>query len=212
MFHLFFFRRRSRVLPRGSGRWWQLGGVDGRLGLVALALSASGLVYIAQREGYVDHAYHDPVHGAAVPTIGWGSTRGVKPGDTIEPTRALVRLREDAARAERDLRQCLPDVPLHPHEWDAFVALAHNTGAAAVCQRRPGRAGSGDSTIVRRLRALDYAGACRAILLYDRAGVVRQPSDRCSHPDNRSCRGLWADRQRLYHMCMGQAASGAGGA
>ena len=48
-------------------------------------------------------------------------------------------------------------------------------------------------------------GACEAILLYDRAGPVARPQDRCSHPDNRTCRGVWADRQRLRAMCLGQA-------
>ena len=49
-----------------------------RTAIAALALSATGLVYIAQREGYSEQAYPDPVHGAAVPTVGFGTTHGVK--------------------------------------------------------------------------------------------------------------------------------------
>ena len=41
-----------------------------RTALAALALSATGLVYIAQREGYSEHAYPDPVHGTKVATVG----------------------------------------------------------------------------------------------------------------------------------------------
>lgn len=174
--------------------------MDKRLAIVSLALSATGLVYIAQREGYSDRAYADPVHGAAVPTVGFGTTGGVKPGDATTPVRALVRLRADAADQEVALRRCLA-VPLLQHEWDAYVALAHNAGATAVC-RNADR--TGPSTIARRLAAGDYSGACEAILLYDRAGPVRQPADRCSHPDNRSCRGVWVDRQRLRAMCLGE--------
>lgn len=174
--------------------------MDKRMALVGLVLSASGLVYIAQREGYSDRAYADPVHGAAVPTNGFGSTAGVRMGDTTTPVRALVRLRADAAEHEVVLRRCL-GAPMLQREWDAFVGLAHNAGATAVCKDNDR---TSPSTIVRRLAAGDYKGACDAILLYDRAGPVRKPEDRCSHPANRTCRGVWADRQKLRAMCLGE--------
>ncbi|MGP1628333.1 MAG: glycoside hydrolase family protein [Giesbergeria sp.] len=170
-----------------------------RTAIAALALSATGLVYIAQREGYSEQAYPDPVHGAAVPTVGFGTTHGVKAGDTLPPVRALVRLRGDAGDVELALKRCMA-VPMYGYEWDAFVGLAYNVGATAVCKNNDR---SGPSTIVRRLQALDYPGACEAILLYDRAGPVAKPQDRCSHPDNRTCRGVWADRQHLRAMCLG---------
>lgn len=175
-----------------------------RIGIAALALSASGLVYIAQREDYRADAYPDAVHGTAVPTIGFGSTDGVKMGDKTTPVRALVRLRGDAQEAEVALKRCLPQVPMHPWEWDAVVALAHNAGVTTVCKNN---ARTGPSTLALRLQALDYVGMCQAILLYDRAGPVHKPSDRCSHPDNRTCRGVWRDRQALHAMCLGQAAA-----
>ena len=104
--------------------------IDGaRIGIVALVLSATGLTYIAQREGYVEKAYPDPVHGTKVPTIGFGTTQGVKMGDTISPVRALVRLRADATEYELAIKRCLA-VPMHQREFDAFVGLAYNTGAA----------------------------------------------------------------------------------
>ena len=171
-----------------------------RTAVVSLVLSASGLVYIAEREGYADQAYPDPVHGTAVPTFGFGSATGVKMGDTTTPVRALIRLQTDAAEKERALRRCLA-VPMLQREWDAFVGLAYNTGVTAVCSNNDR---TGPSTIARRLAAGDYAGACEAILLYDRAGPVRRPEDRCSHPANRTCRGVWVDRQRLRAMCLGE--------
>lgn len=179
--------------------------MDNRIAIAALALSATGLVYIAQREGYSEHAYPDPVHGAKVPTVGFGTTRGddgrpVKMGDTTTPVRALVRLRADANDYEVALKRCLA-VPLHQHEWDAFVGLAYNVGTTTVCMNNDR---TGPSTLVRRLHAGDYPGACEAILLYDRAGPVRQPRDRCSHPDNRTCRGVWTDRKQLRAMCLGK--------
>lgn len=173
--------------------------MDNRIAIAALALSATGLVYIAQREGYSERAYPDPVHGTKVATMGFGTTGGVKIGDTTTPVRALVRLRADANDYEVALKRCL-GVPLHQREWDAFVGLAYNVGTITVCMNNDR---TGPSALVRRLQAGDYQGACEAILLYDRAGQVRQPRDRCSHPDNRTCRGLWTDRKRLRSMCLG---------
>lgn len=171
-----------------------------RIAIAALALSATGLVYVAQREGYSEKAYPDPVHGAKVPTVGFGTTQGVKIGDTLPPVRALVRLRADASEYELALKRCMA-APMHQHEFDAFVGLAYNVGATAVCKNNDR---TGPSTIVRRLQAFDYRGACDAILLYDRAGPVNRPQDRCSHPENRTCRGVWADRQHLRSMCLGE--------
>jgi len=171
-----------------------------RTAILGLVLSATGLTYIAQREDYVGTAYPDPVHGTKVPTIGFGSTAGVKMGDTTTPTRALIRLRADAGDVEVAIKRCIGDVQLFQHEYDAYVALAHNTGATNFCFNNDR---TGPSTIVRELRASNYSGGCNAILLYDRAGPVNKPQDRCSHPDNRTCRGLWTDRQKLQRMCLG---------
>ena len=59
-----------------------------RLIPTSLVLSAAVLVGIAVDEGFVGKAY-TPVKGD-VPTIGFGTTSGVKQGDTITPERALV--------------------------------------------------------------------------------------------------------------------------
>ncbi|WP_343590150.1 lysozyme [Paracidovorax wautersii] len=176
--------------------------MEKRTAIIALALSASGLVYIAQREGYSEQAYPDPTHGTKVPTVGFGATAGVKMGDKTTPVRALVRLRADASEFELALKRCMGNVELYQREWDAFVGLAYNVGATPVCRNNDR---TGPSTIVQRLQAGDYAGACNAILLYDRAGPVNKPQDLCSHPDNRTCRGVWADRQKLRAMCLGEA-------
>jgi lysozyme len=118
-----------------------------RIVIGALTLSASALVGIAVHEGYRGEAY-TPVKGD-VPTIGFGTTAGVKPGDRIEPVQALVRKLQDVQKFEGALKQCVR-VPLHQHEYDAFLSLAYNIGPGAFC----------GSTLVRRLNAGDYAGAC----------------------------------------------------
>jgi len=143
----------------------------GRVLVAALTLSAAGLIGIAVSEGWEPVA-RPPVPGD-VPTGGFGSTRGesgpMRPGERIDPVRGLILLQRDASEAERIVRRCAP-VPMHQREFDAFVSLAYNVG--------PGKAGvkdgfcelkrGGPSTIVRRLRAGDYKGACDAILSWDR--------------------------------------------
>ena len=57
--------------------------------VAALTLSAAALVGIVLHEGYTDRAVI-PVKGD-VPTIGFGTTSGVKLGDTTTPPKALAR-------------------------------------------------------------------------------------------------------------------------
>ena len=59
-----------------------------RIAIAALSLSAAGFVGLLNREGFEPTAYPDPVHGTKLPTIGFGSTEGVKMGDTITPVAA----------------------------------------------------------------------------------------------------------------------------
>jgi lysozyme len=149
-----------------------------RIVIGALTLSASALVGIAVHEGYRGEAYI-PVKGD-VPTIGFGTTDGVKPGDRIEPVQALVRKLADVKRFEGALKQCVR-VPLHQYEYDAFLSLAYNIGPGAFC----------GSTLVRRLNAGDYAGACAEILRWDR--FRGEP-----------LRGLTLRRQAENRQCLGQ--------
>lgn len=162
---------------------------DNRLWIAALVLSAAGFTGIALNEGYTERAVPDPVRGTAVPTIGFGTTGGVKMGDTTTPPKALARALVDVQTFEEALKRCVK-VPLYQHEYDAFVDLAYNIGPRAFC----------GSTVVKRLNAGDYMGACDAILNWRMAAGVD-----CSEPGNKQCAGLWQRRQRLHLQCLGQA-------
>ncbi|MEN9885427.1 MAG: hypothetical protein RL758_5 [Pseudomonadota bacterium] len=151
-----------------------------RIRLAALSLSATALIGLAVHEGYRDTAYI-PVKGD-VPTIGFGDTHGVKMGDRTDPIRALIRLGQHAETFQRELRQCIGDVPMHQHEWDAIVSWAYNVGTPAACK----------STLVRRLKAGDYAGACRELLRWDKFNGQPLP-------------GLTKRRQSEFRQCMGQS-------
>lgn len=147
------------------------------MAVTALSLSAAGLVGIVLHEGYTDTAVI-PIPGD-VPTIGFGTTEGVRMGDRTTPPEALQRALRDVAKFEGAIKQCVT-VPLHQHEYDAFSSLAYNIGARAFC----------GSALVRRLNAGDYEGACAEILRWDRAG-------------GRQVRGLTLRRQRENALCLG---------
>lgn len=148
-----------------------------RTQLASLTLSAAALVGIALHEGYSDKAYI-PVPGD-VPTIGFGTTQGVKPGDTITPPKALQRAFQDVQQFEGALKSCVT-APLHQHEYDAYISLSYNIGQTAFCS----------STLVRKLNAQDYEGACRQILRWDRFKGQPLP-------------GLTKRRQDEFKRCMG---------
>ena len=145
--------------------------------IAALSLSASALVGIALHEGYRETAY-TPVPGD-VPTIGFGTTAGVKAGDTITPPQALARALTDLQRFEGAIKQCVT-VPLHQYEYDAYTSLAYNIGPGAFC----------GSTLVKRLNVQDYPGACAEILRWDR--FKGQP-----------LRGLTERRRQENAQCLG---------
>jgi len=148
-----------------------------RPALTSLYLSAAVLVGIAIEEGFTSRAVI-PVPGD-VPTIGFGTTAGVKMGDTITPERALMRLLGDADRFSEAVKRCA-GVPLHQYEFDAYVSLTYNIGEGAFCR----------STLVKKLQSRDYAGACKEILRWDK--FQGQP-----------LKGLTHRRQREYKLCMG---------
>ena len=157
-----------------------------RLAIASLALSALGLVGIVAQEGYTAKAVI-PVPGD-VPTVGFGTTAGVRLGDTTTPSKALARAMADISRFEGALRECVK-VPLHQHEYDAFVSFSYNVGSAAFCR----------STMVKRLNAEDYPGACSEILRW----TYFQGKNCLSAENARLCGGLATRRQYEYRLCMG---------
>lgn len=146
-----------------------MAGMSYRILPLSLALSAASVIGLAVHEGYRFNAYDD---GVGVQTVGFGSTthsngQPVKRGDTMPVERALIRLGEDVARMEREMRACIGPVPLAQYEWDAYVSLTYNIGSGAFCR----------STLVKKLKASppDYAGACAEILRWNRAGGQVMP-------------------------------------
>jgi lysozyme len=149
-----------------------------RLAVSALALSAAGFIGLVSYEGFTDKAVI-AVKGD-VPTIGFGTTKGVKLGDTISAPVALDRALRDVREFEGALQRCVT-VDLFQHEYDAYTQLAYNIGATAFC----------GSTLVKKLNAGDYAGACAEISKWDKFKGV-------------PLRGLTARRAKERALCEGQ--------
>ena len=149
-----------------------------RTSIAAMTLSAAALVGIASHEGFRSKAY-TPVPGD-VATIGFGTTKNVKAGDTISVERALIRLLDDATKFEEAVKRCAP-VPMFQYEYSAYVSLTYNIGEGAFCR----------STLVKKLNQLDYEGACKEILKWDRFKGKPLP-------------GLTKRRQQEYNMCIGK--------
>jgi len=121
--------------------------VNPRMVVASLSLSGAGLIGIALHESWRDTAYLPTPND--VPTIGFGSTDGVKLGDRITVERGLIKLAEDASDAEKAVRKCAP-VPMYQHEFDAWVSFAFNVGSHAFCT----------SSAARLLRNGKYLEAC----------------------------------------------------
>jgi lysozyme len=154
-----------------------------------LVLSAVGFVGLAVDEGYTSKAVPDPVLGTKVPTIGFGTTGGVKMSDTTTPPKAMQRALADVGKYEGAVKRCV-HVPLYQYEYDTYINLSYNIGGGAFCS----------STIVKKVNAQDYEGACEAILQWRFVGDVD-----CSTKGNKSCPGLWQRRLRLRAQCLGQS-------
>ena len=118
--------------------------------------SQKGLDLIKSFEGLRLSAYKDVV---GVVTIGYGTTSGVKMGDTITKERAEELLREDVARFESQVLR-LVKVPLTQGQHDALVSFVYNLGAGNLS----------NSTLLRLLNAGDYAGAAAQFDRWNKAG------------------------------------------
>ena len=159
-----------------------------RLTIASLAFSAGAFVTILTREGYTDGVII-PTKGD-VPTIGFGTTGGVKAGDRTTPVKAAQRALLDVRAYEGAVKSCVR-APLTQVEYDVYVDLTYNIGAGAFCS----------SSIVKRLNVGDYRGACDAILLYKYAAKY-DCSTLIEGKPNKRCYGLWDDRQRSHAQCV----------
>ena len=142
-----------------------------------VAVSAVAVAAICGFEGYREYAYKDV---AGVPTIGYGTTKGVKMGDKTTRQEAKAFLVRDASGMAKQM-QSLIKVPLFQHEWDAYLSFTYNVGIGNFRS----------STLLKKLNQGDYAGACLQLKRWVYAG-------------GKKVKGLVNRRDAEYRMCMGQ--------
>ena len=116
----------------------------------------AGMALIRKFEGCKLTAYRCP---AGVWTIGYGSTGPhVIPGLTITQARADALLRHDLTRFERAVNRAAPTAT--QNQFDALTAFAFNVGIRAF----------ENSTLLRKHRAGDFAGARAQFARWNKAG------------------------------------------
>jgi lysozyme len=145
----------------------------------AIGISVAGLLHIQHGEGLRYTAYPDPGTGGAPWTICYGHTGPeVRPGLTVNQAQCDAWLREDIAEAESYLRKYVR-VPLRQGEWDAYTSFVYNVGPARFR----------DSTMLRKLNAGDWKGACREF-------------PKWVYANKRKLRGLQIRRTEELTMCL----------
>ena len=122
-----------------------------------------GIALIQRFEGCKLQAYPDPGTGGEPWTIGWGTTRyangqKVQRSDTVTQAEADALLRNDLAGTERQVTRAIGDAPTTQKQFDALVSFHYNTGSLL------------SSTLLRKHKARDYAGAAAEFLRWTHAG------------------------------------------
>lgn len=164
-----------------------------------LALTASTLVGIAGFEGYRGTAYI-PVPGDR-PTIGYGSTSGVKMGDTTTPERSLKRLMDEVDTVyAQGVRRCVMK-PLTQNEFGAFISLAYSVGVPTFCRKaREGK----PPNLIDLINAGEYDRACERIEAFVCGpGTPGKMVDKCGY-GKKVIRGLENRRRAERAICEGK--------
>lgn len=92
-------------------------------------ISDNGLTLIKSHEGLRLTAYPDPGTGAEPWTIGYGHTKGVKPGDVITDAEATEFLRQDIAWVEDCVNENVA-VSMTQNQFDALCSFVFNLGCS----------------------------------------------------------------------------------
>lgn len=129
------------------------------------------------------------------PTIGSGSTQyeDGTPVKMTDPPITRKRAEELATNLLEQkfapcVRRSLGETLVDPVEFGLAVDFAGQFGCANWAQ----------SSMVKKMKAGDYSGACRSYLLYKYSAKFD-----CSIPGNKICGGVWTRQKERYATCMG---------
>lgn len=150
----------------------------GLAGLVGATAAAALVAFTPAQEGRVLTTYRDL---GGVLTYCDGATEHATWGRTYTPAECDAQLARDLERHAAGVLACI-HVPLTDGQKTAFVDAAYNIGVPAFC----------GSSMARRANAGDMAGACDALLLWNKV-------------DGREIPGLTRRRQAERALCRGDA-------
>lgn len=164
-----------------------------RIAAAALSLSAVAFGGMVVREHYTEMAVV-PVKGD-VPTVGFGMTfrpdgTPVRLGDRTNPVEAVQRSLAHIQKDEAGIKRCV-NAPLHQAEYDLMVDFAYQYGVPTLCS----------SSIARGANAGNYAGSCRAYLLYRKVDGY-DCSQLVDGRPNKRCWGVWERSRGRHQKCM----------
>jgi lysozyme len=131
--------------------------MDAKQKAVALALATSIAVPM---EGLRQYAYRDPV---GLPTICFGSTKGVKMGDFRTVPECKELLTKEMSDVISRVDSCRPGLP--PTVLASFSDAGFNIGEHIACD-------SNRSTAARYLAAGNYVAACNELPKWNKATVM----------------------------------------
>lgn len=149
-----------------------------RKGLSALVGAVAAAVLLAFTpawEGTELTTYRDL---GGVLTYCTGATENAAWGRTYTPEQCRAQLDRDLERHAAGIARCIPMDRLTDGQKVAFVDAAYNIGVSAFC----------GSSMARRASAGDMAGACDALLMWNKVG-------------GKEVRGLTRRRQAERELC-----------
>ena len=123
-------------------------------------VAALAIAIAAPAEGLRQVAYRDPV---GIPTICFGSTKGVKMGDTATFEQCRDLLTEEMMTAVVQVDRCVPNAPVPV--LAAFADASYNMGPAIACDKQK-------STAARLLADGSWTAACLQLSRWDKARIA----------------------------------------
>lgn len=147
-----------------------------------MKVSDKGLKLIKSFEGCHLTAYICP---AGKWTIGYGHTKGVRKGMTISQTQADSYLREDCAKAEKNVSSFNAKYSWTQNEFDALVSFAYNVGSINQLTANGTRT---KEVIANKILEYNKSGGKVLLGLVKRRNAERElfiaPTTRLSNTDN----------------------------
>ena len=155
-------------------------------GVTAGALAIM-VAFTAAHEGEVRHTYVDHIGRGEPLTYCYGETVGAVAGKTYTHEECLAALHKSALKHAQLVAPCLP-AGLPDETAAGFYDIGYNVlgSTSAFCK----------SSMSRKALAGDLAGACDALLLYNKSKGVD-----CG-PRKSGCYGVWARRLDEHALCL----------